>query len=180
MKNAQAAWQTWPWLLTVDNKRIRLSTSKQYLDLFKRNPHEFLRQVVSADETWIHYYTPETKQQSKQAIFPNEFAPKRIKTGLSDTKVTATIFWNSKEIILIEFLEKGRTTTSQYYSELLDQFEEKLKETRPHLAKKKVLFHHDNAPTHSSGIVAAKLHELRYKGKIKFKGGVYRWDKSLF
>lgn len=29
------------------------------------------------------------------------------------------------------------------------------------MAKKKVLLHHDNA--HSSGVVAAKLHELRYE-----------------
>ena len=34
---------------------------------------------------------------------------------------------------------------------------------RPHLAKKKVLFHHDNAPAHSSAIATAKLVELRYE-----------------
>lgn len=75
----------------------------------------------------------------------------------------ATIFWDSKGIILIDVLEKGCMITGQYYSELLYRFDKKLKETRPHLKKKKVLFHHDNAPTHSSGIVAAKLHELRYE-----------------
>ncbi|CAH1965530.1 unnamed protein product [Acanthoscelides obtectus] len=42
--------------------------------------------------------------------------------------------------------------------ELLDRFDKKFKET--HLTKKKVLFHHDNAPTHASGVVAAKLHEV--------------------
>jgi len=34
---------------------------------------------------------------------------------------------------------------------------------RPHLAKKKVLFHHDNAPAHSSSIATAKLVELHYE-----------------
>ena len=34
---------------------------------------------------------------------------------------------------------------------------------RPHLAKKKVHFHHDNAPAHSSAIATAKLVELRYE-----------------
>ena len=35
---------------------------------------------------------------------------------------------------------------------------------RPHLAKKKVLFHHDNAPAHSSSAIATmKLIELRYE-----------------
>jgi len=34
---------------------------------------------------------------------------------------------------------------------------------RPHLAKKKVLFHHDNAPAHTSALAKAKLVELGYK-----------------
>jgi len=43
----------------------------------------------------------------------------------------------------------------------LDRFDVELKKKRPHLAKKKVLFHYDNA--HSSAIAMAKLVELRYE-----------------
>jgi len=161
MKKLSARWV--PRLLTVDNKRMRLLTSKQCLEQFKRNPKEFLRRVVTVDETWIHHYTPETKQQSKQWISPGESAPKKAKMVPSAGKVMATIFWDAKGVILMDFLEKGRTITGQYYSELLDRFDKKLKETRPHVTKKKVLFHHDNAPAHSSGVFAAKLHELRYE-----------------
>ena len=50
----------------------------------------------------------------------------------------------------MDFLGKGRTITRQCYSELLDEFDETLKETWAHLAEKKVLFHHVNAPPHSS------------------------------
>ena len=75
----------------------------------------------------------------------------------------AMIFRDSKGIIMMDFLGRGRTITGQYYSELLDRFDEKLKKTRPHLAKQKVLFHLDNAPAHSSKIVADKLHKLRYE-----------------
>jgi len=32
---------------------------KALLDMFKRNPKEFLRRFVTVDETWIHHYTPE-------------------------------------------------------------------------------------------------------------------------
>ncbi|KYN29152.1 hypothetical protein ALC57_01425 [Trachymyrmex cornetzi] len=64
MKKLSARWV--PRLLTVDNKR--LSISKQCLKLFKHNPNEFLRRVVTVDETWIHYYTPETKQQSNEEV----------------------------------------------------------------------------------------------------------------
>lgn len=66
MRKLSARWV--PRLLTVDNKRIRVSISKQCLDLFKRNSQEFWRRVITVDETWIHYYTPETKQQSNNGF----------------------------------------------------------------------------------------------------------------
>jgi len=53
-------------LLTPDNKRNRETTSDKRLTLLMRNPKEFLRRFVTVDETWIHWYTPETKEQSKQ------------------------------------------------------------------------------------------------------------------
>ena len=52
-----------PRLLTSDNKRNRETTSEQCLTLFKRNPKEFWRRFVTIDETWIHWYAPETKEQ---------------------------------------------------------------------------------------------------------------------
>jgi len=119
---------------------MRLLTSKQCLERFKRNPKEFLRRVVTVDETWIHHYTPETKQQSKQRISPGESAPKKAKTVPSAGKIMATIFRDTNGVILVDFLEKGRTITGQYYSEFLDHFDKKLKETRPNLAKKRCCF----------------------------------------
>lgn len=116
-------------LLTVDNERIRVSISKQCLDLFKRNSQAFWRRVVTVDETWIRYYTPETKQQSRQWIFPGKHAPRKLKTAPSAGKVMATIFWDSKGIILIDVLKKGCMIMGQYYSELLYHFDKKLKVT---------------------------------------------------
>ncbi|QQP39479.1 Uncharacterized protein FKW44_020369, partial [Caligus rogercresseyi] len=45
------------------------------------------RRFVTVDETWIHYNTPETKQQSKTVGFEGESAPKKAKVGLSANKV---------------------------------------------------------------------------------------------
>ncbi|XP_035212046.1 uncharacterized protein LOC118186127 [Stegodyphus dumicola] len=83
-------------LLTPDNKRIHETTSEQCLTLFKRNPKEFLRRFTIVDETWIHWYTPETKDQSKQWTLPGECAPKKAKTVPSAAKVMATVFWVHK------------------------------------------------------------------------------------
>ena len=56
----------------------------------------------------------------------------------------ATVSWDSQDVIYIDYLEKGKIVTGFYYAEL-------------HFAKKKMLFHHDNAPAHTSVVVTAKL-----------------------
>lgn len=137
-----------PRLLTLDQKRMRKDVSMQCLAMFKRNPRDFWRRFVTVDETWIHYYTPEMKQQSKQWIMPGESAPKKAKTVLSAEKVMATVFWDSQGIILIDYLQKGKTITGEYYATLLDRLREELEKKQPRLARKKVLFHQDNAPSH--------------------------------
>lgn len=95
--------------------------------MLKRNPQDFWRRFVTVDETWIHHYTPETKQQSKQWIMSGESAPKKAKTVLSAGKVMATVFWDSQGIILIDYLQKGKTITGEYYATLLDRLKEELK-----------------------------------------------------
>jgi histone-lysine N-methyltransferase SETMAR len=75
----------------------------------------------------------------------------------------ASIFWDAHGVIFFDFLEKGKTITGPYYASLLDRLNEEIKTKRKHLLKKKVLFHHDNAPAHSSNIVQAKLHDLGYE-----------------
>ncbi|KYQ54361.1 hypothetical protein ALC60_06908 [Trachymyrmex zeteki] len=33
---------------------------------FKRNESNFLRRLITVDETWIHYFTPETKENNRE------------------------------------------------------------------------------------------------------------------
>ena len=57
-------------LLTIDQKRIRVTTSEQNLAYFNRNPKDFLRRFVVMDETWIHYYTPESREELNSGLNP--------------------------------------------------------------------------------------------------------------
>ena len=139
----------------MEQKRNRMTTSEHCLDMFKRNSKEFLRRFVTVDETWIHDYTVEMKEPSKQWTSPDERASKKSKTVPSVGKVMTTVFWDSPGIIFTDYLENGRTITEQYYADLLSRFEAELMKRRPHLAKKKLLFHRDNAPAHSSAIDTA-------------------------
>jgi len=85
-----------------------------------------------------HGFTPETKEQSKQWISSNEPAPKKAKTVKSVGKVKATVFWDTRSIIHIDYLTSKQTINGDYYA-LLDRLNNILKKKRPHLAKKKVL-----------------------------------------
>lgn len=161
MKKLCARWV--PRLLTVDQKQHRVIDSERNLDMFRRNPKEFLRRFVTMDETWIHHYTPESNKQSATWLEPGESRGKRPKTQTSAGKVMASIFWDAHGVILIDYLEKGRTITGDYYVALLDRLNDEIKKKRPHMAKKKVLFHHDNAPAHSSLKAMVKLNDLRYE-----------------
>jgi hypothetical protein len=87
----------------------------------------------------VIHYMPEMKDESKQWTSPGKQAPKKANTVTSAGKVMATVFWDSKGKIFIDYLEKGRTITGQYYDQLWGKFDDALKEKWPHLARKKVL-----------------------------------------
>ena len=95
---------------------------------------------MTVDKTWIHWYTPETKEQSKKWTPSGKRALKKAKTVLSAGKVMATVFWDSQGLIYIHYLEKGKMVKGLYYAELLGRFDAKLQKKLPHLAKKKSVF----------------------------------------
>ena len=55
-----------PRLLTADQKRTRMKISEQCWERFNKEKTDFVRRFITMDETWIHRYTPESKQHSKQ------------------------------------------------------------------------------------------------------------------
>ena len=75
----------------------------------------------------------------------------------------ASEFWNAEGILFIDYLEKGKTITGEYYSNLLTQLDKKICEKRPGLQKEKIIFHHDNAPAHKSVLAMGKLRDLHYE-----------------
>jgi DNA phosphorothioation-dependent restriction protein DptG len=64
MKKLSARWVSR--LLTADQKHTRIKISEQCLKRFNKNKTDFVCQFITLDETWIHHYTSESKQQSKQ------------------------------------------------------------------------------------------------------------------
>ena len=90
-----------------------------------RSKDDFLLRLVTVDETWVHYYEPENKAQSRQWV-----GPKKFKTQPSAGKVMATVFWDAKGVIMLDFLPKRSTLTGVYYANLLDQLRTAIREKR--------------------------------------------------
>lgn len=160
MKKLSARWV--PRLLSDDQKKERARVCKSNLKRLKRNKRDFLRRLVTGDETWVHHVTPETKEQSRQWKHSGSPCPKKAKVVLSAGKVMASVFWDSQGLLLIDYLPKGQTINGEYYVDLLDKLDTAIRKKRPHLAKKKIIFQHDNARPHTCALTTAKLAKLKY------------------
>ena len=86
------------------------------------------------NETWLHHYYPETKQQSMDWRHSGSNRPppqKKIRVQKSSGKVLPSIFWVQDGIFLIDYLPKGQTINAEYCSSLLVQLKDILKEKTP-------------------------------------------------
>jgi histone-lysine N-methyltransferase SETMAR len=119
MKKLCARWV--PHWLTAVQKRIRMKISEQCLERFNKNKTDFVRRFITVDETWIHHYTPESKQWTEAGCS----APKKTRSVPSAGSVMALVFWGAEGILFIDYLEKGKTITGKYYSILLTKLDEK-------------------------------------------------------
>jgi len=124
MKKLCARWV--PRLLVADQKRTRMKISQQCLERFNKNKTDFLHQFITMDEAWIHHYTPESKQQSKQWTEAGFSAPKKTRSVSSAGKVMALVFRDAEGILFIDYIEKGKTITGEYYSNLLTRLDDKI------------------------------------------------------
>ena len=98
----------------------RVSVCSALLKRF-RSKDDFLLRLVSEDVTLAHYYEPENKAQGRQWVGPGSPRPKKFKTQLSAGKVMDTVFWDTKCVLMLDFLPKRSTVTEVYYANLLDQ-----------------------------------------------------------
>ena len=59
---------------------------------------------MTVDETWVHYYEPSNKAQSRQWVGPGSPRPKKFKTQPSASKVMATVYWDAKGVFMLDIL----------------------------------------------------------------------------
>ena len=150
-------------LQPLDGKRIRHNMCRGNLELYNSDSDHFMRRFVTMDETWVHHFQPESKQQFKQRKHLGSPAPKRAKTVCSAGKLMASVFWDAGGVLLVNYLEKGKTITGQYYVDLPMQFREQIKVKRRGKLSRGVIFHQDSPPAHKSVVAIAASRDCGFK-----------------
>ena len=150
MRTPTARWV--PKFLSDEQMATSASVYSALLKRFRSKEDDFLSRLVAVDETWVHYYEPENKAQSRQCVGPGSPKPKKFKTQPSAGKVMATVFWDAQGVIMLDFLAKKSTITSAYYANLLDQLRTAIREKRRGKLSKGTLLQQDNARVHTCKI----------------------------
>ncbi|XP_073399608.1 histone-lysine N-methyltransferase SETMAR-like [Dendrobates tinctorius] len=161
MKKVSARWV--PKMLTDEQKKKRVDISIANLKKFQADKEHFLSRFLTMDETWIHHFDPETKQQSMTWKRADEPTPKKFKVSSSAGKVMASVFLDAEGIIMVDYFEKGATITGSYCAEQIRRLREAIKEKRRDKLRAGVLFHQDNAPAHKAAVAMATIQEAGFE-----------------
>jgi len=90
-------------------------------------------------------------------------SPQKIPSAKICWKILATVWWDQDSIRLIDYLPKGQTIKAEYYSSLLVQLKDILKEKHRGKVTKGILFLHDIAPAHRALATQKKLAYLGFQ-----------------
>lgn len=142
-----------PKVLTAEQKERRLQISDE-LQVTAENDPNFLKKIITGDESWVYGYDPETKAQSSEWIEPGTPRPKKARRSRSNIKVMLTVFFDHRGIVHHEYAPRGTTINKESYRETLRRLRDAVRRKRPDLwASGDWMLQHDNAPAHSSCLV---------------------------
>jgi len=120
---------------------------------YREEGDNFLQQIVTGDETWIHHYEPESKRKNTQWQHPLSPVAKKFKMQPSAGKLMLTVFWESQGPVLETYQERGTNITSATYCDMLQRdLKPAIRSKRRGKLSKESLLLNDNArpPPHCS------------------------------
>ena len=144
-------------------RMTRLQCVQSCLALYQQYGEDFLLNIVTEDETPQSLYVPDSRRDSMAWKRPEEKPLLKIRSGTSHKReLMLTVFWSASGVLLVDYLEKGRTINSVYYCNLLQQVVnlQQPAQSRSGLNRRRVWFLHDNAPIHTSHMTNASLNTL--------------------
>ena len=92
----------------------------------QREGPNFLCSLVTGDESWFHFYEPSGKRERMEWRHPGE-TPHASQRQASAGKRMASVFWDSRGILLVKWLPEGQPINSAYYCAVLGELLEAIK-----------------------------------------------------
>jgi len=130
----------------------------------------FLSRLLTTDETWLYHYDPETKQEPMGWRHSGSLVQKIPSSKIRWKISRLDFFWDEDGILLIDYLPEGQTINAEYYSFLLVQFKDILKEICHAKFTTVDLFLHDNVPAHRA---------LSIQNKLAYRASVFLITHSI-
>ena len=147
-----------PHLLTDEQKRHRVKVAEKLLQMFPQYDKKQFANVVTGDETWVHYFEPVRKVSNKIWATKHSKRPIIAKRSLSAKKVLYAIFFSGEGVAIKVPVKKGKSIIGKYYKDVILKKQKKYyQKGRPATGFKHVRLLHDNAPAHASAKVTACL-----------------------
>ena len=107
-----------PKMLSECQKAQWVVSCQRFVQRFEREGEDFLSRIVTADETWISLYEPESKEQSTMWKTLGSPSPKKFKVSRSTKKQMFIMFFDIHGVILSHAVPQGQTVTANYYSKV--------------------------------------------------------------
>lgn len=156
MRRIAARWI--PHLLTEEQKRVRLETAKKLLKLYPKYDKKKFSDLITGDETWVHFFEPTRKVSNKIWATKNCRRPTIAKRILSVKKAMFVIFFDIRGHVVQVIVPRKKSVTGLFYKQkVLKKLKRKCLKRRPRTGIKHLSLLHDNAPAHRSEIVTSFL-----------------------
>lgn len=139
-----------PKMLSDEHKTKRLGSALSFIERYSNEGDDFLSHIVTGDETWVAYVTPESKQQSMEWRHSSSPRKVKFKQTISAQKIMCTVFWDRKGVLLVDFLTRGDTINAAAYCETLQKLRRAIQNKRRGMLSAGVVLLHDNARPHTA------------------------------
>ena len=108
-----------PYLLTDEEKRQRLKWPKSCFKCFQNMTKKQFANVITDNETWVHYFEPVRKGSNK--IWATKHSKRSIiaKHSLSAKTVLYAIFFSGEGVAIKVPVKKGKSITGEYYKDIV-------------------------------------------------------------
>jgi len=158
-------------LLTDDKKENRVEISQKLFANANGNEN-FLKNIITGDETWVYGYNVETKKHSSQWMEKGSPRLKKARISRSKFKVMLVVVFDWKGIVHHEFVPRGQMVNKQLYQEVLARLRGAVRRKKPELRENQTwMLHHDNAPAHALLLMlSGKTSDIRCAPSTLFSG----------